>query len=77
MPRVDRREVRMKIPTPEQVAKLFDAATDGFSIFLGLLAFAGLRVGEACAVQVDDIDWRGLKLQVKGRFNIEARQEST
>jgi integrase len=53
----------MKIPTPEQVAKLFDAATDGFSI--GLLAFAGLRVGEACAVQVDDIDWRGLKLQVK------------
>jgi integrase len=64
LPRTERREVAMKIPIPEQVAKLISAADDEFSIFLALLAFAGLRVGEACAVQVGDIDWTGRKINI-------------
>jgi integrase len=64
LPRTERREVAMKIPSPERVAKLINAADDEFSIFLALCAFAGLRVGEACAVQVGDIDWIGRKLDI-------------
>ena len=64
LPRTERREVAMKIPTPEQVADLINAADDEFSIFLALCAFAGLRVGEACAVQVGDIDWTGRTLGI-------------
>ena len=64
LPRTERREVAMKIPSPEQVADLINAADDEFSIFLALCAFAGLRVGEACAVQVGDIDWTGRTLGI-------------
>ena len=65
LPRTERREARMKIPALEQVAKIIHAAGRGIRALLGLLAFAGLRVGEACAVQVGDIDWRGRKLHIK------------
>jgi integrase len=64
LPRTERREVAMKIPTPEQVAKLITAADQEFGTFLALAAFAGLRVGEACAVQVDDIDWMHGKINI-------------
>ena len=64
LPRLERRESRMKIPTPERVAKLLDAATPEFAAFLSLLGFAGLRVGEGCSVQVDDIKWLEHKINI-------------
>jgi integrase len=64
LPRTERREVAMKIPTPQQVAALVNAATEEFAVFLSLCAFAGLRVGEACAVQVADIDWMRRKINI-------------
>jgi integrase len=80
LPRMERREVAMKIPTPEQVAKVINAADDEFSILLALLAFAGLRVGEACAVQVADIDWMERKVKIDrqvqylGKAGIEVKE---
>jgi integrase len=64
LPRMERRDLRMKIPTPEQVASLINCADEEFAAFLSLLAFAGLRVGEACAVQVGDIDWLQRKINI-------------
>jgi integrase len=64
LPRAERRELAMKIPTPEQVAALINSADPEFAAFLSLLAFAGLRVGEACGVQVGDIDWMRRKINI-------------
>jgi integrase len=43
---------------------LINSADPEFAAFLSLLAFAGLRVGEACGVQVGDIDWMRRKINI-------------
>jgi integrase len=48
----------------EQVGAILEAADDAFEPFLALCAFAGLRLGEAAAVQVGDIDFLRKRLQV-------------
>lgn len=68
LPRRRKREAAMAIPTPEQVGQLLiaadDDAHDGFRVFVALCAFAGLRLGEAAAVQVGDIDFMRRRLTV-------------
>ncbi|WP_211349085.1 tyrosine-type recombinase/integrase [Nocardioides litoris] len=44
------------IPTPRQVAAVIGAADPSTAIFLALCAFAGLRLGEAAALEVGDLD---------------------
>jgi integrase len=56
LPRGRTREAAM-LPTVEQVGALLAAANITFRPFIALCAFAGLRLGEAAAVQVDDIDF--------------------
>lgn len=57
LPRKRRAEVAMTIPSPEDISKIMAAADVRFRPFIGLCAFAGLRLGEAAAVKVDDIDF--------------------
>jgi integrase len=57
LPRRRRREVAMRIPTPETVGKIVAGAEQWFAPFVGLCAFAGLRLGEAAGVKIDDIDF--------------------
>jgi integrase len=57
LPRKRRAEAAMKIPTPEDVGKIMAAAEEWFRPFIGLCAFAGLRLGEAAAVKLEDIDF--------------------
>ena len=57
LPRRRRAEVAMAIPTPAQVGAIMAAAEDWFRPLVALCAFAGLRLGEAAAVQLDDIDF--------------------
>src|ERR1700754_3083784 len=57
LPRRRRAEVAMTIPTPEDIRKIMAAADVWFRPFIGLCAFAGLRLGEAAAIQLDDIDF--------------------
>jgi integrase len=57
LPRVRRPEVAMALPTTAQVRALRDAAADGWAAFVALCAFAGLRLGEAAALQVGDVDF--------------------
>jgi len=57
LPRTRRAESSMQLPTVEQVGALLGCADDNFKAFIGLCAFAGLRLGEAAALQVGDIDF--------------------
>jgi integrase len=64
LPDVRRAEAAMKIPTPEQVGALIEAADADLAPLMSLAAFAGLREGEAAAVQVQDIAWLPRTLSV-------------
>jgi integrase len=72
LPRKRKAEAAMRIPTHTDVAKLLNAAEPsnrprsrpGFSAYVALSAFAGLRRGEALGVQVGDIDFLGPTLRV-------------
>ena len=57
LPRVRRPEVAMALPATAQVRALLAAAQDQWGAFVALCAFAGLRLGEAAALQVGDIDF--------------------
>lgn len=54
LPRRRKASAAMRIPTSAQVGKLL--ATD-FAPFAALCAFAGLRLGEAAALKVSDVDF--------------------
>ena len=64
LPRGRRADVAMSIPTPEEVGQLMAVADQRFQPFIALCAFAGLRLGEAAAVRLDDIDFLRRSLQV-------------
>ncbi|GAB4077286.1 tyrosine-type recombinase/integrase [Nostocoides australiense] len=72
LPRKRKAEAAMSIPTNADVALLLDAAEPpsrpksrpGFTAFVALCAFAGLRRGEALGVQVGDIDFLARTLRV-------------
>jgi len=52
-------------PHPEQVGALLETADEDFAVFIGLCAFAGLRLAEAAGVQVGDIDFLRRTLRVE------------
>jgi integrase len=47
----------MAIPTTAEVGAILRVADRPFTAYVGLCAFAGLRLGEAAAVQVGDVDF--------------------
>lgn len=57
LPRARRAEKAMSIPTEEELRKLLEAADEIFAPFVALCAFAGLRLGEAAALQTGDVDF--------------------
>lgn len=72
LPRKRKAEAAMRIPTHVDVAMLLNAAEPprrprsrpGFTAYVALCAFAGLRRGEALGVQVSDIDFLARALRV-------------
>ena len=64
IPRTRRRDAAMAIPTPTQVGDLLEHA-DTFRAFVGLCAFAGLRLGEAAALKVADVDFLRRTIRVE------------
>ncbi len=72
LPRKRKAEAAMRIPTNAEVALLLAAAEPpnrpksrpGFTAYVALCAFAGLRRGEALGVRVGDIDFLGRTLRV-------------
>jgi integrase len=57
LPKVRRREHAMAVPSSEQVGRAVEAAPPWFAPFVAVCAFAGLRLGEAAGLQLDDVDF--------------------
>lgn len=64
LPRQRRQDVAMRLPTTEQVFCLLGAAEERWRALFALCAFAGLRLGEAAALRVSDVDFLRRTLQV-------------
>jgi integrase len=47
----------MTLPTAAQIGAVLEAAHEAFRPFVALCAFAGLRLGEAAGLRVEDIDF--------------------
>lgn len=75
LPVPERSETAMRIPSPEQVGRLIEAAEDWFQPFIALCAFAGLRRGEACAIQQSDIDFLGKEIRVDRQIQHPRKQQ--
>ncbi|KQX72382.1 site-specific integrase [Aeromicrobium sp. Root472D3] len=64
LPRRRRADAAMTTPTPEDVGLLLVVADTQMRTFIALCAFAGLRLGEACGVQLHDVDFVRKQLKV-------------
>lgn len=65
LPRVRKTEHAMIIPTVEAVGAALAATGEWFQPYIALCAFAGLRLGEAAAVQLSDVDFLRRQLHVQ------------
>lgn len=64
LPRRRRTSAVISIPTPVHVGAMLECAPSGFRAFIGLCAFAGLRLGEAAGVQAADVVVEAAELRV-------------
>jgi integrase len=78
LPRRRKAEAAMRIPSIEEVGQLLAHADSnrvstrkGFTAYVALCAFAGLRKGEAAAVQLGDIDFLRRQLAVSRQLQRE------
>ena len=62
----------MSIPTPAEAGSLLRLADAQFVAFVALCAFGGLRLGEAAALKVSDIDF--MRREIHVRRQVHARQ---
>lgn len=67
LPRRRRAEAAMVLPTPEQVGGVLEVEDTGQHALFALCAFAGLRLGEAAALHVGDVDFLGRTIQQRLR----------
>jgi integrase len=65
LPRRRKSEAAMRIPTPEQVGEIVGQAGAGWGVLFAVCAFAGLRLGEAAALQAADIDFLRRTIHVR------------
>jgi integrase len=64
LPKTRRAEVAMRIPSVDEVRRLLAAAAPEYQALIALCAFGGLRLGEAAALRVGDIDFLGRSIAV-------------
>lgn len=57
LPRNTREEQPREIPSPAELGKIIDAAAEDFRAFIQVMAYAGLRPGEASGLQLRDVDF--------------------
>jgi integrase len=73
LPRRRRAEAAMVLPTPDQVRGVLAVEDTGHRARFALCAFAGLRLGEAAALQVGDVDFLGRTIHVVRQVQRETR----
>lgn len=69
LPRRRHQEHAMSIPTPDTVRRVYEASEAWHHAFIGLCAFAGLRLGEASGVQLADINFLRRTLRVERQLH--------
>lgn len=65
LPSVRRTEAAMEIPAPSEVREILERAHEHHRALFALAAFAGLRLGEASALQVRDVDFLRHRIHVR------------
>jgi integrase len=65
LPRTRRASAAMRIPTAQQVGAVIGAADPELAALIAVCAFAGLRLGEASALKVSDVDFLRRELHVR------------
>jgi len=65
LPTVRRTEASMVIPTTAEVRAILDRASTKYQLLFASAAFAGLRLGEASALQLGDIDFLNRRISVR------------
>lgn len=65
LPRRRKSTAAMQIPTPGEVGQILAAADEEFVAFIALCGFAGLRLGEAGALKVGDINFLQKEIRVE------------
>ena len=69
LPRRRRPEAAMELPGIAMVAALLNAAEDRMRAYIGVCAFAGLRLGEASGLKVSDIDFSDGRSTSNAKYN--------
>jgi integrase len=64
LPRQRKAAAAMVIPSPTEVGSLLREADPRFMAFIALCAFGGLRLGEAAALKVSDVDFLRKEIHV-------------
>ncbi|MGY1730151.1 tyrosine-type recombinase/integrase [Geodermatophilus sp. SYSU D01045] len=59
------REQQIEVPSTEDVAKLLAATEPRMRAYIGVCAFAGVRLGEASALRIDAVDFLKRTLKVE------------
>ncbi len=75
LPRVRRAEAAMTIPTPEQLADVIEHCAASFRPFVAVCAFAGLRLGEAAGLQLDDVDFLRRTIQIRRQVQGQSQRD--
>lgn len=57
LPAARKQEHAMRLPSPAEVRSVRDAIDPAWASFVDVMAYAGLRIGEAAGLQVGDIDF--------------------
>ena len=70
LPRARRVEAAMVIPTTAEVGSALEHASESFVAFVGLCAFGGLRLGEAAALKVSDIDFIRKEVRIQRQSQV-------
>jgi integrase len=65
LPRQRKASAAMTIPSAAEVGRLLQGADSQFAAYIGLCAFGGLRLGEAAALQVGDVDFLRREIHVR------------
>ncbi len=72
-PRLTQR--KMRVLTPEEIKALLEAAPNGYRAILATLVFTGMRIGEALALEWEDVDFHAGLIRVKqGKTENAARE---
>ena len=76
LPKIAKAETTMLIPTPSQVAAAREGCPDrSFVGFIAVCAYAGLRLGEAAGLQLDDVDF--LRREIRVRRQVQGQTAAT